>query len=188
MWLVPTVVAYSSSIRFHENPNLLEWTKTSPFVSPFMRWWGLRFRPTYAKSARSWAEMTRKGTKKLFQAGVRIGAGSDVPSAPWALHWELEELVASGLTPVEALSAATSVAAQILSVDQEIGTIEEGKLADLVILDDDPLEDIRNTLKIWKVVKGGRIIDREMLLAMAVDPGIPEVEDAKKRVAGLKSN
>jgi Tol biopolymer transport system component len=169
MWLVPTVAAYSSSVRFHENPNLLDWTETSPFVSPFMRNWGLGSRPSYAKSARSFAELTRNGTKKLFKAGVRIGAGSDVPSAPWALHWELEELVASGLAPAEALSAATSVAAQILGADQEIGTIEKGKLADLVILDGDPIKDIRNTQKIWMVMKGGQIIDREMLRTLTAE-------------------
>ena len=83
---------------------------------------------------------------------------------PWALHTELEELVASGLTPGEAFAAATSTAARILGVEQDIGTIAPGRIADLVILDADPLADIRNTRKIWRVIQGGRVVDRDALL------------------------
>jgi hypothetical protein len=99
----------------------------------------------------------------LIGTGVLIGAGNDgfVPSA---LHWELEGLVLAGMSPAQALIAATSNAARILGAEASIGAIEEGKLADIVILDANPLEDIRNTRKIWMVVKGGRIIDREAIL------------------------
>jgi imidazolonepropionase-like amidohydrolase len=93
---------------------------------------------------------------------VRLGAGTDWIFPPWALHWELEELVASGLSPVEALRAATSEAAQILGIDG-LGRIAEGFIADIVLLDTNPLEDIRNTQRIWRVIKGGWVFDPEEL-------------------------
>jgi imidazolonepropionase-like amidohydrolase len=80
----------------------------------------------------------------------------------------LEELVSAGLSPLEALSAATGSAARALGAE-EIGAIEVGRLADLVLLDADPLEDIRNTRKIWKVIQGGRVVDREGLLEWAIE-------------------
>jgi imidazolonepropionase-like amidohydrolase len=77
---------------------------------------------------------------------------------------ELEELVRAGFSPMEAIVAATRNGAEILGAAAEIGTIEVGKLADLVILEADPLEDIRNTRRIWMVIKGGDVVDREALL------------------------
>jgi len=79
----------------------------------------------------------------------------------------LEALVRSGLTPMEAITAATGAAARILRAQDEIGTIKVGKRADLVILDADPLLDIRNTSRIWNVIQDGRIVDRPGLLAWA---------------------
>lgn len=102
--------------------------------------------------------------RRLHDAGVILGAGTEIVAPPWALHTELEELVASGLTPGEAFAAATSTAARILGVEQDIGTIAPGRIADLVILDADPLADIRNTRKIWRVIQGGRVVDRDALL------------------------
>jgi len=103
----------------------------------------------------------------VFVQGNQIGTGTDIPMVPGAIHLELEELVASGLSPMEALLAATSHAAHVIGAEEEIGTIEVGKWADLILLDADPLEDIRNTRRIWKVVQGGRVVDREALLGLA---------------------
>ena len=77
---------------------------------------------------------------------------------------ELEQLVASGLPPIEAIHAGTGNAARILGADQDLGTIEVGKWADLVLLDADPTADIRNTRRIWQVVKQGELIDRPAIL------------------------
>jgi hypothetical protein len=102
-------------------------------------------------------------TGLLFQAGVPILAGTDSPEPyvpPGAsLHQELEMLVASGLTPAEALKSATIINARALKQHERLGSIEPGKLADLVILGADPLADIRNTRTIRKVVKGGQVLD-----------------------------
>jgi imidazolonepropionase-like amidohydrolase len=105
-------------------------------------------------------------------AGVRIIAGTDGPGigrlAPgFALHRELELLVSSGLSPLEALRAATSTAAEALGKEDQLGTIERGKLADLLILDADPLAGIPNLRKIHLVVQGGKTYAPEALLQQA---------------------
>lgn len=106
---------------------------------------------------------------KCNQAGVRIIAGSDGPGVGtllpgFALHRELELLVASGLSPLQALRAATSTAAEALGKEDLLGTIERGKLADLVVVDADPLERIQNLQKIRLVVQGGRTYAPDVLL------------------------
>jgi hypothetical protein len=100
-------------------------------------------------------------TGMLYRAGVPLLAGTDTPE-PFcppglALHQELEMLMESGLTPAAALTAATLNNARVLKMDGALGSIEAGKLADLVLLDADPLSDIRNTRKIHAVIKGGRV-------------------------------
>jgi imidazolonepropionase-like amidohydrolase len=79
----------------------------------------------------------------------------------------LELLVRAGLSPLEAICTATSNAAAVLGVEGRLGCISPGAAADLVVLEADPLEDIRNTQKIYAVIQGGRIIDRASLLKTA---------------------
>lgn len=106
----------------------------------------------------------------LHAAGVQLLAGSDGPGgclAPGiALHQELENLVRAGLTPVEALLAATLEPARFLGLADSLGTIQAGKVADLVMLDADPLIDIRNTRRIVGVVADGRWLDHSELNRM----------------------
>jgi len=103
---------------------------------------------------------------RMHRAGVRILAGSD---APWlvvpgfSLHDELVLFVKAGLTPAEALRAATLDSAQFLWLQNLLGTVQIGKLADLVLLDANPLEDIRNTQKISAVFLQGRYFNRKAL-------------------------
>jgi len=104
----------------------------------------------------------KKLVSDMHRAGVEFLAGTDTgpgtPALPGiSLHDELELLVESGFTPMEALQAATRNPARYLGKLQEMGTIEPGKLADLVLLDANPLDDIRNTRKISLVVLRGQI-------------------------------
>ncbi len=96
---------------------------------------------------------------RLKHNGVPIGAGTDTPIGlgipGWSLHTELAQLVAAGLTPREALHAATVVAARFLGLEQEVGRIQPGMRADLVLLDGNPLEDISNTRRIRRVMLDG---------------------------------
>jgi imidazolonepropionase-like amidohydrolase len=107
----------------------------------------------------------------MHRAGVPLLAGTDTnpfnPVLPgWGLHEELALLVDCGLTPLEALQTATRNPARYFGVSGETGTIEAGKAADLVLLDADPLEDIRNTQKIRGVMMRGRYYSRQALDAM----------------------
>ncbi len=97
--------------------------------------------------------------KAVSAGGGKIIAGTDSPIAPYGLglHVELESYVHAGLTPFQALQTATVNAAQALGIDNEIGTIELGKLADLAFLGSDPLADIRNTRDVKRVMRGGRL-------------------------------
>jgi len=105
--------------------------------------------------------------RQLSEAGITLLAGTDigvplqVPGL--SLHRELERLVEAGLTPLEALQAATINPARVLGMIDSLGTVEPGKFADLVLLDANPLEDIRNTARIRGVVADGRLYRRDDL-------------------------
>jgi imidazolonepropionase-like amidohydrolase len=98
-------------------------------------------------------------------AGVKFMAGTDGPDPyvfpGFSLHDELEWLVKSGFTPLQALQAATINPALFLAKLDKYGVAETGHTADLVLLDANPLQDIRNTRKIFGVVVGGRYYSRE---------------------------
>jgi len=97
-------------------------------------------------------------------------AGTDSPNPSvlpgFALHDELELLVSTGFTPMDALQAATLNPVRYLGKEKDLGTIETGKFADLVLLDANPLEDISNTQKIRAVIVNGSYLGREKLDAM----------------------
>ena len=111
----------------------------------------------------TFAEWSLSLTKKMYESGVPFGAGTDVPinlSIPgYSLHSELEMLVKAGLQPIDAIAAATIKPAQYFSLEKELGTIDVGKRADMVLLDADPLRDIRNTKQINLVVSKGQILE-----------------------------
>jgi len=106
--------------------------------------------------------------ERMHAAGVPIGAGTDTPifiSVPgYSLHAELELLVRAGLSPLEAIRSATLRPAEFFSMQDEMGTIDTGKKADLVLLDANPLDDIANTRRISAVVSKGRYYSLETLL------------------------
>ena len=91
----------------------------------------------------------------LHRAGLRIVAGTDQVVPGYSLHRELELYVQAGLTPMEAIATATRVPAEVMGLANELGTIEPGKRADLVLLNADPLADIRATRQVWRTIAGG---------------------------------
>jgi imidazolonepropionase-like amidohydrolase len=119
--------------------------------------------------------------KAMHRSGVPILAGTDTTNPycfpGFSLHDELALLVEQGgFTPLEALQAATRDPARFLDLEKELGTVEKGKAADLVLLDADPLRDIKNTQKIAAVVLGGKLLDRPEL-----DRMLAEAEGTGKR-------
>jgi imidazolonepropionase-like amidohydrolase len=109
-----------------------------------------------------------ENVRRMQQAGLPIAAGSDAGNIGTlhgpALHRELELLVRAGLTPMQALVAATRGSSLVMGRGNELGTLEAGKFADMVLLAADPLADIRNTRRIFRVIKGGEIFDPDVLV------------------------
>ncbi|MDG2243122.1 MAG: amidohydrolase family protein [Rhodospirillaceae bacterium] len=159
--------------------NRLRWKKTFAYLPPIVQeQWaagakrlGETMRPS--TDAAAFAAWSLAMITKLRDGGVKIMAGTDNPigflTPGFALHEELAFLVQGGLTPMDALTAATLHPAQFMRMDDHMGTVEAGKLADLVLLEDDPREDIRNTLSINTVIKDGRVFDRTTLDGMLTD-------------------
>ena len=167
---VPTLTREESTFVYAEPPAFLD----DPF---FSRWadpevittlkdpaWGKKVKadPDFSKYPGQ-LRIGQKNLKKLFDAGVKIAFGTDTgPPARFQgyfEHRELELMVQAGLTPAQALQTATLNAAECLKIEQDYGSLEAGKRADLVLLDADPLEDILNTRKINQVWIGGRAVD-----------------------------
>jgi imidazolonepropionase-like amidohydrolase len=87
---------------------------------------------------------------------VRIVAGTDQAVPGYSLHRELELYREAGFTPMEAIQAATSVPARVMGLSSEVGTIEAGKRADLLIVDGNPLQHFEDLRRVWLVVAGGK--------------------------------
>jgi Amidohydrolase family len=136
--------------------------------TPPLDWMGI-----YRGEMRNVAEMQRAGITLL--AGSDIGAPLLIPG--FSLHDELQLLVErAGLTPLQALQAATISPARVMHLTDSIGTVEAGKLADLVLLDANPLETISNTRRISAVVANGRYFTRaelDRMLAQAAPAAPP---------------
>ena len=116
--------------------------------------------------APEWAfvdDNSAREARKLAARGVKVSIGAHGQQAGVGAHWELGSFVRGGMTSVEALKAGTIVPAQSLGMAKDIGSIEAGKLADLVILSDDPSQDIANSDNIEKVMIGGRLYDAKTL-------------------------
>jgi imidazolonepropionase-like amidohydrolase len=136
-------------------------TALAPFLPERSNFgWMLRLTPADRAEWQRDMRQARATVSRLARAGLTIGTGSDIWQIPVGVHMELEELVASGLAPLEAIRAATLSSARIVGVQGDLGSIEAGKLADIVLLDADPLADIRNTRRIVAVIKSGQVIDR----------------------------
>jgi len=97
--------------------------------------------------------------RALHAAGIPMVAGTDQAIPGYSLHREIELYVEAGFTPLEALQAATIVAARALGVENESGTLEAGKRGDVLLLNADPLADIHNTRAVWRTVSAGAVYD-----------------------------
>lgn len=130
---------------------------------------------TLTARQRRWAHLL-KNVRTLRAAGVRIGVGTDagMPSAPhgWSTLLELRLLVEGGLTPMEALTAATGQSAAALGVQADRGTIAPGQRADLLLVPGDPTTDVARMEQVERVFVDGREVDRPALEAMMTSPAL----------------
>jgi len=178
----PTLTVFKTAFALGQSEEDVKARPDWGIMPPDMRGLYLGAREKYwanpATEARRmrWVQVRNRLVKAISDSGGKIMAGSDTPEwffgYGWTLHREMESLVAAGLTPYQALAAATRNPAEFLRASKEWGTIEPGKRADLVLIAGNPLEDIRNTKRIEGVSVGGRWLDnaeRERMLAAAVE-------------------
>lgn len=157
--------AWAGHAEVREDPHLR-------YVHPLLQWqWREDLDATLAEdpgaeARRAYRDFHALGlslTRRAHEAGVEVMVGTDYLVPGVDVHRELAMFVEAGLTPAQALRAATVVPARYAGRSDAYGTVADGKVADLVLLEADPLQDIRNTRRIRAVVFGGALYDREML-------------------------
>ncbi len=121
-----------------------------------------RLSPERARATQRRMEIGQQNARRLHDAGVAITVGTDAGN-PGTLHGpsiyrEMELLQEAGLAPMDVLVAATKIGARAMGREQELGTVEEGKFADLIALDADPTQDIANVRRVRWVMKGGVMV------------------------------
>jgi imidazolonepropionase-like amidohydrolase len=105
--------------------------------------------------------------RTLHEAGVPIVAGTDKAVPGHSLHRELELYVEAGISPMDVIRLATSGAARVMAMADDVGTVEAGKRADLILVEGNPLEHFADLRKVTRVVKQGRMYDAGELWTMA---------------------
>jgi Tol biopolymer transport system component/imidazolonepropionase-like amidohydrolase len=163
----PTIlVAYGAP--WSEN----HWFETeSPASDPKLRRWVpwelldgmVRRRPQWFLPEEYGHSLIAKGVTDVVRAGGRAGLGSHGQLQGLGAHWETWNLASGGLTPHETLQVITMHSAEAIGLQQDVGSIENGKLADLIVLDRNPLENIKNTNSIRYVMKNGELYEGDTL-------------------------
>ena len=191
LWYTPTLVVSravlvsgDSGLRVLFGPEAEQRSPEQRYASPWLLgWWRMQLEERARDTSSALAAATRRtyasnliDVRGLQDAGVTLLAGTDAGSVlvypGFSLHEELRLLVEDAkLTPAEALRSATIAPARYFGMEGSLGSISAGKFADLVLLDANPLVNIRNTMRIDAVVQGGKLLDRaalDLLLAGAV--------------------
>ena len=171
--LDPTLIVFKNMLLFNDKPEVFQ-NKDNFYVPASVqkywdtyranaKWMDARLSEQNLGSREDYMKKCKSTTGKLYRAGVTILAGTDTPEPycppGFSLHDELVLLVESGLSPAAALKCATVNNARALKQTKNLGSIEPGKIADMVILNSNPLSDIRNTRTIYRVIHRGIICD-----------------------------
>jgi cytosine/adenosine deaminase-related metal-dependent hydrolase len=176
-WVTPTVIVWQNNASFEEDS--AKYAERMKYLPRYIReYWDPKNNAHLKNRSRERLAAEKLLVKKYLEiigsmqrAGVKLMTGSDFGANPllfpgWGVHDEMALLVKSGLSPTEAIQAATRNPAMYLGLDKSVGTIEKGKLADIVVLSANPLEDINNTRKVNAVIFQGRMFDRAELNRM----------------------
>jgi len=179
-WLMPNLIAIVKIRDQVQSLDSIASMKTLKYVHPILqdKWltsnnYNKHSSPKFLNYLDSLITFHKEMVVAFKEAGVPMVAGTDAGTSGivtgFSLHDELELLVDAGLTNEEALISATRLPAEWLGIDKEVGTVEIGKYADLVLLDANPLEDIKNTKTINGVFVNGTWVDKEKIDKMLSD-------------------
>jgi hypothetical protein len=176
-WITPTLIAWQNDASFEAD--LPKYADRLKYMPHYIReYWEPKNNAHLKNRSPERLALLKKLVSKYLEivgtmqrSGVKLMAGSDFSATPlsfpgWGVHDEMALLVKAGLTPMQALQAATKNPTAFLGLDKSTGTVEVGKLADLVVLNANPLEDINNTRKINAVIFQGKMNDRAALNRM----------------------
>lgn len=173
-WQCPTLSVLQNNVRLTAPNQDLKNDPRLKFMPPgLVSFWMMaatqrnNAAPDAAVIGKGYYQLRKKIAGDEERAGLDILAGTDTPNPfvypGFSLHDELSLLVEAGLTPMQALQAATKNATRFMGTDYDLGTVEAGKIADLVLLDASPIEDISNTRKIEAVVQNGKLVPKTEL-------------------------
>jgi imidazolonepropionase-like amidohydrolase len=163
--MTPTLVLPCFWPHLAASPQVLENPAVQVFLSEAERQSHLSRGESMLTPATAARCAATRSVSEIVARGGRITAGTDSPIVPYglALHVELQLLVEAGLSPFEALRSATLWAAEAVGVGADLGSIEVGKLADLIVVEGDPLANIADSINVVVTLKGGRAYTREAL-------------------------
>lgn len=167
MGIVPTMVVPGVVLTFTEQNDLYSTPQFNAFYGPSAKKNYQDFMGFFGPGSEAYVDAYGELLSKLIERGALVGVGTDSPFTPFGtgLHAELRLYQREGLEPYQILQAATLQSARIAGVDKDLGSIEAGKLADLVIIDGDPLADISALTHVTGTVKNGRYYSLEALLS-----------------------
>ena len=168
-----TRMAYTPTLLvLYGGPWAEEWffTQENPYQDeklrrfmPYRQLAGRTLRRQWFHPSEYMTDVTASSARKVVEAGGQVGVGAHGQLQGLGYHWELWSLASGDFSNHEALRAATLMGAEMIGLSDDLGSIEVGKLADMVILRRDPLEDIRNTNTLSHVMLNGRIYDADTL-------------------------
>lgn len=162
--LIVNYAGLTGEYYFYQNNNVWENTKLLTFTPRGIIDARSRHRTMVPpKEYENGHMLTSRSCKALTDAGVKVNLGAHGQLQGMGAHWELWMLVQGGMKPLEALHSATINGAAYLGMDDQIGSLKAGKLADLIVLDKNPLDDIANSNTLIYTVINGRVYDANTL-------------------------
>lgn len=177
-WMCPTLIRnrtmqFGDQPEFTDSPHLQYVSKANRALwSKAAEQYRARLTPAFRETLRQLDELSRRVVKTHAEAGVKMMAGTDagggggwlVPGV--SLHQEFDLLASAGFSPLQVLQMATCNGAEYLNKLDTLGSVSEGKTADLVLLEADPLAGVQNLHGLWGVVRGGRFYSQQRMLAL----------------------